>query len=91
MYNLSDGTVTNLPNINQARSGHGCAKFKQHESDAKWTYIVAGGYNRDDGGYLDSLEILYNGAQKWIKFNKLPNGRSVLSLATIANKVNMDK
>ena len=84
MYNLSDGTVTKLPNLNQGRSSHGCAKFKQHPSDVEWSYIVAGGYS---GSYLSSIEILYKGAKKWIKVNKLPARRSSLSMATINHKV----
>ena len=87
-YDLSTGRVSKLPDLNIPRFAHGCSRFQQHTSETKWSYIVGGGWN---GVGLDSIEILYPAADKWIVIDNLPDPRWFLTMANLNNKVNYEQ
>ena len=57
------------PTINVGRSGHGCGRIVQGIASDKYSTIIAGGTN---GGTLNQVEILDDGATSWWYGPSLP-------------------
>jgi len=80
-YNLTD-LVESLPNMNRARSWHGCGAYR---SSGKLVLIVAGG----DSASGDTTEKLMIGETSWTVVGNLPRATSTIGGATISmnNKI----
>ena len=95
------GFIENLPDLNQGRYNHGCSHYEDEQGrkvniDINYsplilvqTYLVSGGYNNGNGGYLSSTEVLLETGSSWTLSGQLPTHRYGPSAARIDNKIVM--
>jgi len=84
VYDIN-GFVKSLPSLNTPRDSHGCGHYINNENQV--VYLVTGGWI---GEYLDSTELLIEGAASWIiSDKKLPTGRLDMVGISINNKIFM--
>jgi hypothetical protein len=71
-FNFGKGSWTLGPEMKNKRGYHCCGKIRRNKESREMSIIVAGGYN--NGSYLSSVEILYEGSNKWQNGPELPFG-----------------
>ena len=95
------GFTRDLPQLLQGRNNHGCSYFENEEGtkvdiDSNscgviifQTFLVTGGYNDDNNGFLSSTELLVETSAAWILTGELPTPRYGLRGANIDQRVLM--
>ena len=95
------GFTRDLPQLLQGRGNHGCSYFENEEGtkvdiDSNscgviifQTFLVTGGYNDDNDGFLSSTELLVETSAAWILTGELPTPRDGLRGANIDQRVLM--
>jgi len=82
-YN-KDGFLGKLPDLQIARSSHGCGVFDTITGQK--VYVVAGGYKINHGA-LSSTELLYDGGLSWVTGQALPRTLDVPASVSFADSV----